>query len=426
MLPQWLRERCFYMAAVHRAEILEDFRAEVAAIASGERGMEESRKRLEGLLDARGYAPLPGQAGTIKDLRSMRRIHTSLRTNVTLLQGWGQKQRGLLPGALKAFPGWELVRFENRRHQRIWQERFVAAGGKLSAGGRMIAHKLSPVWRKLGTLFKDSIGTDYPPFAWGSGMGWRQVSAKEMQALGLMDGFTSPAVPHPLASPNESLEIKPEVTTPAIRQALSDRLQGLAEWRNDVLVFTDPNGSRIYPAAKLAQVVTAKLPDGLPNMQASAALAWADDALINVKLRPGTNVVDDFVRLALRTEPLAPARPVFRGEYYGRRSDLETRLANLMEGAAVEAVADSWTLLQGVAERFAASKGLPYELVLVCRDHGTLREIHPVIGKVIPKYARQAEVIALEGTRFRINPPFPRPPVRPPAPSTAFTGKAIS
>src|SRR5690606_23048787 len=212
----------------------------------------------------------------------------------------------------------------------------------------------------------------------------------------------SPPPPRPVASPNESLETKPKVKSPEVKAALEKQLAGFAEWRGDTLVNTDPNGTRPYPARKIAEVVTAKLPTGFPNLQAGAAKAWAEDALVKVKLRRGTDRTDDFVRLAMRTEPLETDVPVWRGESYARRADLEARLAELDAGKAVELVAESWTLSEEIAGRFASARSLPYELVIVSRQHGSLRPIYPTIAKVVPRYGKQAEVVALEGTRFRI------------------------
>jgi hypothetical protein len=80
-----------------------------------------------------------------------------------------------------------LIRIYPRKVPRDnWPARWTAAGGKLYAG-RMIAEKSSPVWEQLGStdLFSDGIGTDYPPFAFNSGMGWSQVSKGTCERLGV-------------------------------------------------------------------------------------------------------------------------------------------------------------------------------------------------------------------------------------------------
>jgi hypothetical protein len=61
----------------------------------------------------------------------------------------------------------------------------------------MIAEKSSSVWGQLGSrdIFADAIGTDYPPFAFNSGMGWRQVSRAVCEQLGVPFGGKVKAAP---------------------------------------------------------------------------------------------------------------------------------------------------------------------------------------------------------------------------------------
>ena len=51
----------------------------------------------------------------------------------------------------------------------------------------MIAFKGDPVWGELGSSdnFQDALGVDHPPFAFLSGMGWREMSTAESEALGV-------------------------------------------------------------------------------------------------------------------------------------------------------------------------------------------------------------------------------------------------
>lgn len=53
--------------------------------------------------------------------------------------------------------------------------------------GRMIALKDAEVWSAIGdpALFPDAIGVDHPPFAFESGMGWREILGSEARELGL-------------------------------------------------------------------------------------------------------------------------------------------------------------------------------------------------------------------------------------------------
>lgn len=408
MLPQWLREKGFYMSGVNHAETLEEFRGEVEKIADGSSSISESERRLGEFLKRTNYQPEPGQEGTIKDLSSWRRMRVALRTNVELLQGWGQKNRGLQRGAFLAFPAWELIRIMPRKAARNWEgnrptskdpaARWILAGGEFY-DGRMIAMKDSVVWKELGN-FSDGLGVDYPPFAWGSGMGWKAVGFPEAKALGVIPEGWQPPPRKPVESPNSTLQTKPRVTSPDIREALSARLEGLAEWKEDVLVFTDPNGSRPYPAAKVADVITAKLPNGFLNLAAAAVEAWAEDSL-KINLKRGKNMTDDFVRTVARIEPLPAETPVWRGERFAREADLLERLEGLLKGAPVRETAQSWTRLPTVAGAFARMGKLPYRLILHSKSHASLRSILPLIRKIFPKYWKQAEAISLEGSEWR-------------------------
>ncbi|MGC4068420.1 MAG: hypothetical protein QM784_27995 [Polyangiaceae bacterium] len=106
-------------------------------------------------------------------------------TQLSLMEGWAQKQRG--EERAEAFPAWELVRMEPRKHPRGtnysmgWIARWHQAGGRLRPGARLIAPKGDALWAALGssTEFSDALDVDHPPFAFGSGMGWREITAAE-------------------------------------------------------------------------------------------------------------------------------------------------------------------------------------------------------------------------------------------------------
>ena len=68
---------------------------------------------------------------------------------------------------------------------KSWPERWDMAGGVLVAG-KMIARKDADVWSSLGdsALFDDALDTDHPPFAFNSGMGWREVPHDELAGYG--------------------------------------------------------------------------------------------------------------------------------------------------------------------------------------------------------------------------------------------------
>ena len=169
-------------------------------LASGRIGESQARAALFQTLQALGYTPEggfpdapagdvpPALAGTLQDLSSFRRLDLIVRTQMALMQGAGLQWRGHQPDRLAAFPAWELVRVEDRAAPRDWPSRWVIAGGRRGgqrSGARLIALKGDPVWGELGSYdnFDDALGVDHPPFAFLSGMGWKEVSAADVAAL---------------------------------------------------------------------------------------------------------------------------------------------------------------------------------------------------------------------------------------------------
>lgn len=370
MLPQWLRERAFYMAGVSEAEILQKFRDQAAKIAQGEASVEESRKQLEQFLTGIGYAPKPGQEGTIKDLTSLRRIQVSLRTNVDLLQGWGQKERGKKTGAMTAFPAWELIRVMPRntpRNNPAWDARFVLCGGVIREG-RMIAMKDSPVWLELGN-FSDGLGVDYPPFAWGSGMGWKAIGFREAKSLGVIPDGWKPPASKPVSSSNETLQCTPQVTERTLRDDLARRMKGLAEWKGDKFIFTDPNGTRPMTGEKLAEIWGRGMPPAfsdLPGgglMQMDAAIRWLGD---HEEFRDanGTNAWDDLLRLAGRLIS-SPVERLWRGMAMPTEK-LDEFLRDFAKTYTTRASfpLESWTDSAAAAAAYARTGGKGWSVIL--------------------------------------------------------------
>ena len=163
-------------------------------LAAGDINFATARWTLMEALKATGYTPEggfpdvpegtvpPALAGTLQDLSSQRRIEFILRTQIALVRGKGQAFRGAARAA--AFPAWELVRVYQVTAPRDWPSRWVIAGGK---PGPMIALKGDPIWGELGSYgnFDDALGVDHPPFAFNSGMGWRELAAGEVRRLGI-------------------------------------------------------------------------------------------------------------------------------------------------------------------------------------------------------------------------------------------------
>lgn len=83
----------------------------------------------------------------------------------------------------------EFVRLYPRKRPRDWWERWLVAGEAVKWEGaskkKMEAFAWSPIWPLLATGWKDSIPREneeeelMPPFAYGSGMGWKDANDNE-------------------------------------------------------------------------------------------------------------------------------------------------------------------------------------------------------------------------------------------------------
>lgn len=225
-----LRSKAVFSARVTSADFLARVREVIGGVTSGEINHATARTILRQTLDDMGYTAEggfpdaeelvePAIAGTLQDLRSFRRLDLIVNTQVALMQGRARKQRG--QDNITLYPAWELVRFGQREVPRDWPTRFEQAGGELldkgegGIGGRMIAHKNDSVWSALGdsALFDDALDVSHPPFAFNSGMNWREVSMWEWMKLG---GQKQEADPE---AGKESL-LPPNVASPATREAI--------------------------------------------------------------------------------------------------------------------------------------------------------------------------------------------------------------
>lgn len=193
-----VRARSFFTARGTNAIFVSKIKEVTEAMASGEMDDASARLALIETLRVLGYTPEggfpeaaagsvpPAIEGTLQDLSSFRRLDLIVRTNRELAIGAGLQMRGHSPERLEAAPAWELVRVMDVAAPRDWPSRWAIAGGRL-VNGRMIAFKGDPVWGELGSSsnFDDALDTDHPPFAFQSGMGWREVVRSEAIAQGV-------------------------------------------------------------------------------------------------------------------------------------------------------------------------------------------------------------------------------------------------
>ena len=179
-------------------ELLADYQTSLGETQSGEpisQGLQRTRMLMLEKLNELGLVERDAAGnvveGKMTNLGSTMRLNLIIKTNTQIAHAMQQKMTSQDPLQVVLRPCFELVRNESRKQPRNWWDRWNTAANKVGWQGvvrgttRMIALTTSPIWSELGNGFPDSIGTDMPPFWWGSGCGWKTVTRKELTEQGL-------------------------------------------------------------------------------------------------------------------------------------------------------------------------------------------------------------------------------------------------
>jgi hypothetical protein len=196
-----VRQGAVFSARMTQIRAVASLQDVVTGMLEGRLNLADAKLRLLGTLSELGYLPEtgfptdpaslgipPAKAESLTDLSGTRRRELQIKTQYRMAANLGRLAAEDEDSAWQ-FPAWELVRIEGREQVRDWQTRWLDAGGTLTAG-RMIATKDDPIWQTLGDGtggYDDTLGNPYPPFAYGSGMGWRDVPREEAIDLGIID-----------------------------------------------------------------------------------------------------------------------------------------------------------------------------------------------------------------------------------------------
>ena len=183
--------RSVFSARMESAHYLARIRDVCAQLLSGEINQARAREILLLLLGQMGHSPQ--DEGGLQNPASRRRLELILDTQ-TLMASSVARINAETPDTLDMFPAYELTRLEGRAAPRAdWDLRWAAAGASCGFEGALqdhfIALKSSPIWAAIGNGaggFRDTLGNPFPPFAYGSGMGWLDVDRDECIQLGLI------------------------------------------------------------------------------------------------------------------------------------------------------------------------------------------------------------------------------------------------
>lgn len=197
-----LKRRSVFSARMTQAQAVQTLKDAVDGMLDGRINLADAKLQLTEMYRDLGYdseaggfpedepgTVPPAERGSLRDLASKRRMELTLKTNYRAAVNEAFRERGMTDAARFTFPAWELVRIAGRGTPRgDWPDRWEAAGGEFF-GGRMVAAKDSDVWQALGDGaggYRDTLGNPFPPFAFGSGMGLREVRREEALTLGVI------------------------------------------------------------------------------------------------------------------------------------------------------------------------------------------------------------------------------------------------
>lgn len=213
-----LRMHSVFSARVTNAEYLGEVASVVDDLLAGKINMATGRLRLMRKLKQLGYDPEigfpadmaqipPAERDSLQDVSSVPRMNLKLETSQRIAANYGRMVSGNTPYARYAYPAYELVRIFHRTvprgsaesHSPGWERRWNDAGESVGWVGAlkspMLALKDSPIWLALGEGaggYDDTLGNPFPPYAFGSGKGWRARSRKDCVSLDLISGEEVP------------------------------------------------------------------------------------------------------------------------------------------------------------------------------------------------------------------------------------------
>ena len=277
LVPAEIRLRSMFSAQVANELLLQEMkerlaqRLALAKPADGshmDRGLfiEEMRKNLSDIGYKRGDAP----RGSLKDMKSSRRLGLIWDMNLAQANGYARWKSDMTPEGLDNEPCYELIRLKQRIEIRDWPLVWANHGGKFygrpgpaypTAKGRMLAKKTDGIWIAISRF-----GTPWPPFDWGSGMGLLGVDRAESEALNVIAEGEELI---PLDTPfNEGAQASLVGIPQDRRQAIADALLGDVEIDGDTI--------RILPAPRPATFALPAIP---PEARTAAqSLSAADSA----------------------------------------------------------------------------------------------------------------------------------------------------
>lgn len=260
-----------------------------------------------------------------------------------------------------------------------------------------ITNSLGRVGEVRGANCDLRIDNPYPPFDYNSGMRVRPVDFEVCEELGLVSVEDMDALEAEMQAQKESLNADVQASIEGLGEDLIDavqnQLQGLVRREHtrdgDVLVMTDPNGTKPCKWDEVGKVISAPLPEKFKNNQLHAFEKWILDsrAYAPPDKREGVppaslNEFEDMNRLIQRIEPTTKKGEDDKSEPAMLRGltnpSEEARLQFLRSirkngyGVRPGFIAESWGVSMRTAKEFSASAA---PMVLVCQQYRSRKRI---------------------------------------------------
>ncbi len=287
-----IKAQSLFSARTTERSYLDDVRKTLKAVAGRDLTPQQAEIKLRASLAKLGYtaqhgfpnAPdiAVGVKGSVTDLSSTARLRLIMDTNIKQARSMSQLASSQDPIFKMANPAWRLTRVGMREKPRPdWAERWQAAGdavgwqGAIRSTKDFVALKDSPIWEALGDGaggFTDTLKSPYPPFAFGSGMGWVNVGRRECKRLGLDLTTSDPSKEEVQAYVQKSQDgFDP---TRDLGAELPAQYQDAREGGKNAPPFA-PNLSKGAEAAKAVERAQAAILAALTHLESAVAEAYA-------------------------------------------------------------------------------------------------------------------------------------------------------
>jgi hypothetical protein len=279
-VPVALRERAIWSATIESVRFAQDLKTNLndfleanrdpgtGALKVGSRAKFIEMMRRKAI--AEGLGPIdPKDAGTIKDIRSERRLGLIFDINTKAAKAFGDRKQGLDPDVLNEFPGQRFIRVIDVAQERTAHQPYE---------GQVFLKTDIKMFLRINTTF----GVPWGPYGFGCGHDTEDVDRDETDAIGL----TRPGEIIRGAGDedfNQHLKASVRNLDPELIRFLREKFgtqikieNGVAEWRLPgegpvAPTITPPPSPPVTPPPSPAITPPSENPNGVPSVSPGLA-----------------------------------------------------------------------------------------------------------------------------------------------------------